>query len=245
MTNDQNLTYRFNNGRPNQLTQSISPWVNNARVAWDALYVQEQWTRKRLTLQGALRFDRARSWFPAQQEGPSRFLPTPIHIPETRWRRQLHGCHAENGRGVRPVRNRQRRRSSVSLGKYLEGAGVTGNYANTNPSLRMPQTTQAFGTSGVTRAWIDANQNFEADCDLSNPAAQDLRGSGGDLCGVMSNTRFRHERPDEQLRSGSPQRMGRPSFGLESRVVDSAADRAAVFGGCDVQPALVSRLLRC
>ena len=32
MTNDQNLTYRFNNGVPNQLTQSISPWVNNARV---------------------------------------------------------------------------------------------------------------------------------------------------------------------------------------------------------------------
>ena len=32
MTNDQNLTYRVNNGVPNQLTQSISPWVNNARV---------------------------------------------------------------------------------------------------------------------------------------------------------------------------------------------------------------------
>src|SRR5678815_4946151 len=28
MTNTQNLTYRFNNGVPNQLTQSISPWMN-------------------------------------------------------------------------------------------------------------------------------------------------------------------------------------------------------------------------
>ena len=28
------------------------------------------------------------------------------------------------------------------------------------------------------------------DCDLLNPAAQDLRASGGDLCGVMSNTNF-------------------------------------------------------
>ena len=26
----------------------------------------------------ALRFDRANSWFPQQQEGPSRFLPTPM-----------------------------------------------------------------------------------------------------------------------------------------------------------------------
>ena len=78
----------------------------------------------------------------------------------------------------------------MSLGKYLEGAGVTGNYANTNPTLRMPQTTSVFGTAGVTRAWTDANHNFVPDCDLLNPAAQDLRASGGDLCGVMSNTSF-------------------------------------------------------
>ena len=78
MTNDQNLTYRVDNGVPNQLTESISPWVNNTRVAWNALYAQEQWTVDRLTLQGALRFDHAWSWFPAQQEGPSRFLPVPI-----------------------------------------------------------------------------------------------------------------------------------------------------------------------
>ena len=54
----------------------------------------------------------------------------------------------------------------------------------------MPQTTPTFGTAGVTRAWTDANQNFVPDCDLLNPAAQDLRASGGDLCGVMSNTNF-------------------------------------------------------
>ena len=84
MTNNQNLTYRVNNGIPNQLTQSISPWVNDARVGWDAVFAQERWTRGRVTLQGALRFDRARSWFPEQQEGPSRFLPAAIVIPETR-----------------------------------------------------------------------------------------------------------------------------------------------------------------
>ena len=71
MTNTQNLTYRFNNGVPNQLTESISPWMNRSRTGWDAVFAQERWTRGRLTLQGAVRFDRARSWFPAQQEGPS------------------------------------------------------------------------------------------------------------------------------------------------------------------------------
>ena len=84
MTNNQNLTYRVNNGVPNQLTESISPWTVDTRAAWDAVFAQEQWTVRRLTLQGAVRFDRAYSWFPAQMEGPSRFLPIPIVVPETR-----------------------------------------------------------------------------------------------------------------------------------------------------------------
>ncbi len=188
-TNSQNLTYRVNNGVPNQLTQSISPWVNNARAAWDGVFVQEQWTRDRLTLQGALRFDRAASWFPAQQEGPSRFLPTPIVIPKTRG--------VDSYKDVTPrmsaafdLFGNSRTALKVSAGKFLEGAGVMGIYANTNPTLRMPQTTMAFGTAGVTRAWTDANQNFVPDCDLLNPLAQDLRPAGGDLCGVLSNTSF-------------------------------------------------------
>jgi hypothetical protein len=188
-TNSQNLTYRFDNGVPNQLTESISPWVNDARVAWDGLFVQEQWTRRRLTLQAALRFDRTASWFPLQQEGPSRFLPTPIVIPETRGVDSYKDLTPRVGAAY-DVFGTGRTAFKISLGKYLEGAGVSGNYANTNPSLRMPQTTSVFGTAGVTRAWTDANRNFVPDCDLLNPAAQDLRTGGRDLCGVLSNASF-------------------------------------------------------
>ena len=188
-TNDHNLTYRFSNGVPNQLTQSISPWVNNARVAWDGLFVQEQWSGRRLTLQGAVRFDRARSWFPQQQEGPSRFLPTPIVIPETRGVDSYTDITPRLG-AVYDLSGSGKTALKVSFGRYLEGAGVTGNYANTNPTLRMPQTTSTFGTAGVTRAWTDANGNLVPDCDLLNPSAQDLRARGGDLCGVLSNTSF-------------------------------------------------------
>jgi hypothetical protein len=189
MTNTQNLTYRVSNGEPNQLTQSISPWVNDARAGWDAVFVQEQWTRRRLTLQGAVRFDRARSWFPAQQEGPSRFLPTPIVIPETPGIDSYKDISPRFG-AVYDLAGTGRTVIKMSLGKYLEGAGVSGIYANTNPTLRMPQTTPAFGTAGVTRAWTDANRNFVPDCDLLNPNAQDLRTSGGDACGVLSNVSF-------------------------------------------------------
>ena len=188
-TNDQNLTYRVNNGVPNQLTQSISPWVNDARVAWDAIYLQEQWTRARLTLQGAVRFDLARSWFPAQQEGPSRFLPTPIIFAESRGVDAYKDISPRIGVAY-DLFETGRTALKMNLGKYLEGAGVIGNYANSNPSLRMPQTAMVFGTAGVTRAWIDANSNFVPDCDLMNPAAQDRRANGGDLCGVLSNTNF-------------------------------------------------------
>ena len=189
LTNDQNLTYRVNNGEPNQLTQSISPWVNNARVGWDGLFIQDQWTHRRLTLQAALRFDHAYSWFPTQQEGPSRFLPTPIVIPETRGvdsyndiTPRLGAAYDLFGTGKTVLK--------TSIGEFFEGAGVSGNYANSNPSLRMPQTTSIFGTAGVTRTWMDTNRNWVPDCDLLNPAAQDGRASGGDLCGVMSNTNF-------------------------------------------------------
>jgi hypothetical protein len=189
MTNDQNLTYRVNNGVPNQLTQSISPWVNNARVAWDAVFVQEQWTRERLTVQGALRFDRARSWFPVQQEGPSRFLPNALVIPETTGVDSYKDISPRAGMAL-DLFGTGRTALKLNAGKYLEGAGVMGIYGNTNPTLRMPQTTMVFGTAGVTRSWIDANSNWVADCDLLNAAAQDLRPAGGDMCGVLSNTSF-------------------------------------------------------
>jgi hypothetical protein len=188
MTNDQNLTYRFSNGVPNQLTQSISPWVNNTRVAWLALFAQGQWTRDRLTVHAAGRYDRARSWFPTQQLGPSRFLPRAIVVPQTAGV-DYKDISPRVGVALDMFGN-GRTAVKASLGRFLEGAGTSGNYANTNPTLRMPQTTPAFGPAGVTRAWSDANGNFVADCNLLDPLAQDLRASGGDLCGVMSDTRF-------------------------------------------------------
>ena len=190
MTNNQNLTYRFNNGVPNQLTQSISPWMNRSRTGWDAVFAQERWTRGRLTVQAAVRFDRARSWFPAQQEGPSRFLPVPIIIPET--------AGVDSYKDITPrlgasydVFGDGRTALKVHLGRYLDGAG-TGRASTPAPIRRCGcrRRHQRFGTAGVTRAWSDANGNFVPDCDLLNPSAQDLRASGGDLCGVVSNTSF-------------------------------------------------------
>jgi hypothetical protein len=188
-TNNENLTYRLNNGVPNQLTQSISPWVDHSRAGWHALFVQEQWTHRRLTLQGALRFDRASSWFPEQSAGPSRFLPTAIVFPETKGVDAYKDITPRMGVAY-DVFGNGKTAVKLNLGKYLEGVGVQLNYINTNPILRMPRSTSQFGTAGVTRTWIDANSNFQADCDLMNPLANDRRTSGGDFCGQISNLNF-------------------------------------------------------
>jgi hypothetical protein len=188
-TNNGNLTYRLNNGVPNQLTESISPWVNTSRAGWDAIFAQERWTRGRLTLEGAVRFDRAVSWFPAQQEGPSRFLPTPIIVPETQGVASYEDVTPRMGAAY-DVFGNGRTALRVHLGRYLDGAGTSGIYLNTNPTMRMPDTTPSNGTAGITRTWVDANGDFVPECRLPNPNAQDLRATGGDLCGVASNTRF-------------------------------------------------------
>ena len=185
-TNNQNMTFRLNNGVPNLITESISPWVNNARAGWYAFFAQDQYTRGRVTLQGALRYDRSSSWFPEQKEGPSRFLPTGITIPAADgvnaykdFTPRLGASWDVFGNGKTAVK--------ANLGKYLEGVGVQLNYANSNPTLRMPQTTGPFGTSGVTRTWTDGNNNFVPDCNLLNPNANS---AGGDTCGALSNLLF-------------------------------------------------------
>ena len=68
------MQYRFNSGIPNQVTIRETQAQSN-RVMFNAFYAQDQWSVGRLTLQGALRFDRAWSWHPAGQSsiglGPS------------------------------------------------------------------------------------------------------------------------------------------------------------------------------
>jgi hypothetical protein len=189
-TNDQQLMFRLNNGVPNQFTEAV-PFTQLARASILAFYAQEQWTLGRLTLQGGLRFDRARGWFPEQTIGPTKFFPNPVVYPEQGgvdayrdWTPRIGVAADVFGNGKTAFK--------LSLGKYLEGAS-TGNpvvFYNTNPVLRLPNTNPPFGPLGVQCTWTDANSNFRPDCDLSNQLAQDLRSAGGDFCGQISNLAF-------------------------------------------------------
>ena len=221
-TNTTDLWYRFNNGVPNQLTQTISPWINNARAGWDAVFAQEQFTMGRLTLQGAVRFDVAKSWFPEQNIGPDRFLATPYHFGETKGVNSYKDITPRFGAAY-DVFGNGKTAVKMNLGRYLEGVGVQLTYANSNPTLRIPTSTGPFGVPGVTRTWIDANADLTPNCDLSNPNANGnpaaVNGGGGaDFCGQISNTAFGQPvlsgAYDPKLLNGWGVRAGDWSLGL-------------------------------
>ena len=180
-TNTQALAYRFNTGVPNQLTMSALPTVTRTRTEGVALYVQEQWTKGRLTLQGGLRFDRAWSYFPEQQIGPQPFIPVPYIFPE---QDGVTGFNDLSPRGgiVYDLFGNAKTALKTTFGRYMEALQSGSRFTATNPLNRVALTTN--------RSWTDANRNYVADCELLNPAAQDLRGRGGDVCGATSNANF-------------------------------------------------------
>jgi len=190
MSNNTHLTYRVNNGVPNQFTMDLNPFSIYGRTRYEALYAQDQWTMKRLTIQGALRYEHAWSYFPEQQVGPVKFLPTPVLYPEQPGvlgyddiTPRVGFAYDLFGTGKTSIK--------VNVGKYLEAATNHNTYSASNPTARMVgSSSQLTAPPPVTRTWTDANANYVPDCDLLNPAQQDLRARGGDFCGPFSNSNF-------------------------------------------------------
>jgi len=180
-TNDLNLAYTLSNGTPISLTQSLLPFTTSYRTRNMAFYVQDQWTRKRLTLQGALRFDRNWSFSPEQQIPASNFLATPITFPQTPGVTGYKDLSPRAGLAY-DVFGNGKTALKVNFGKYLEPTSNNNNYILSNPIGRIATT--------ASRSWTDSNNNFVPDCDLKSPLAQNLSTSGGDVCGAMSAQTF-------------------------------------------------------
>src|SRR5215470_5409682 len=179
-TNNARLQYRFSSGVPNQLTMSANGFLTVNLATPSAIYAQDQSTFGRLTLQGGVRFDYASSSYPDQQLGPDKFIPVAITFPATSGTAfkdvtpRFGAAYDLFGNGKTAIK--------VSLGKYLEASSAAGTYTALNPINRV--------VTSTTRAWTDSNTNFVADCDLLNPAAQNLSASGRDICGAWGNQNF-------------------------------------------------------
>jgi Carboxypeptidase regulatory-like domain len=190
--NDALLSYRFNNQVPNRVTFRIAPWEQANRTMTHSMYVQDQWTKARLTLAGALRYDRASSWSPAEHNGapvPTIFNPQPITFERTEGVTGYHdltprmnAAYDLFGNGKTAIK--------VNAGKYLDTATNDGIFDDNNPAQRVAG---ALNTHPNTfRDWTDGNGNKVVDCDLLNPAAHSR---GGDTCAQWNNLNFGNPSP--------------------------------------------------
>jgi len=185
VTNDSLLAYRFlsvQGGRPtpNRFTYRLPNWTVADRTETSSAFAQDTWTHQRLTLQAALRYDRAWSFSPAEGNGTStvsQFNAAPITFPLTTGVSAYKDLTPRFGAAY-DVFGNGKTAIKFNVGHYLAPATNDSRYTLNNPAA-----TAKIVTS-VDRNWTDTNGNFVVDCDILNPAAQS--GAGKDVCAAVT-----------------------------------------------------------
>jgi hypothetical protein len=172
-------TNRDRRPKPIGLEYNTGAATADERVWFGAVYLQDQWTLKRFTISGAVRYDHAKSGYgetcfgpdkyvPVQEDGKNFWCSTPAdgvsyNDVTPRW-----GVAWDVfGTGKTSVK--------YNMGKYLQAAGFGGLYTDNNSARR--------SNNQLTRLWDDVNGNRLVDCDLLNPNQQQV--GGGDICGSL------------------------------------------------------------
>ena len=143
---------------PNTVDFNTGATTLNDHVMYTALYAQDQWTFRRLTLGGALRFDHATSGYGASCIGPNAFVKNAYCTKAT------DGVNY-NDLGPRfsatwDVRGDGKTAVRFNGGRFLNAAAISDVFSGANPARRT--------VNDLRRAWNDTNGNRRVDCDLLN-----------------------------------------------------------------------------
>jgi hypothetical protein len=178
ITGASGLIYQFNNGVPNRFTFRLPNFRTANRTMTSAVFGQDTWTRGRLSLQGAVRYDHAWSWAPAEGNGTtdiSRFNAAPIQFDRTASVNAYNDISPRGG-ATYDVFGTGKTAVKFNFGRYLAPATNDAPYTQNNPASRI--------VTSANRSWSDNNHNFVVDCDILNPALQNV--PGGDNCGALT-----------------------------------------------------------
>ena len=180
------VSYTFLNGRPSSLTEYAEPVTFDERLKVNlGLYVQDQWTLRKLTLNLGIRYDYFNAYVPSQNLNAGPFVP----------------ARSYNKVECVPCWKDISPRFAAAYDVF--GDGKTAVKANIGRFVAADIYTQARANNPVTRAvlnasrtWTDSNGNFAPDCNLPDPSAQDLSATGGDICGALNNKDFGKNNPN-------------------------------------------------
>ena len=183
VANQTQLGYRFNQGVPNAVSYYLPDFGRRTVTKTNSFYIQNSWTRSRLTLQGALRYDRATSFAPSELNGTTNtsFLnPQPITIEKTP------GVDAYNDITPRAgvaydVFGNGKTALKFNWGRYLAYAANDSPYTATNPGATVVRNV-------INRGWTDNDRDYVVDCDLLNPSAQGPATGAVDTCAAATGT---------------------------------------------------------